>query len=151
MKSSFLEDESFSYDDGSYTVFLSTKGKNRDEVPKELVAFLEYAGADREHAEMDFHDEYVRRLQETVAKIRQDREMGVRYMLFSELLQDEFLAGETKGKAYSTIMVLNVLGDVPEELASKIRQVTDAGKQDALLKLAAVSKTVEEFEEKAGL
>ena len=151
MKSSFLEDESFSYDDGSYTVFLSTKGKNRDEVPKELVAFLEYAGADREHAEMDFHDEYVRRLQETVAKIRQDREMGVRYMLFSELLRDEFLAGETKGKAYSTIMVLNVLGDVPEELASKIRQVTDAGKQDALLKLAAVSKTVEEFEEKAGL
>ena len=151
VKSSFLEDESFSYDDGSYTVFLSTKGKNRDEVPKELVAFLEYAGADREHAEMDFHDEYVRRLQETVAKIRQDREMGVRYMLFSELLQDEFLAGETKGKAYSTIMVLNVLGDVPEELASKIRQVTDAGKQDALLKLAAVSKTVEEFEEKAGL
>ena len=141
-----MEDESFSYDDGSYTVFLSTKGKNRDEVPKELVAFLEYAGADREHAEMDFHDEYVRRLQETVAKIRQDREMGVRYMLFSELLQDEFLAGETKGKAYSTIMVLNVLGDVPEELASKIRQVTDAGKQDALLKLAAVSKTVEEFE-----
>ena len=132
-------------------MILSTKGKNRDEVPKELVAFLEYAGADREQAEMDFHDEYVRRLQETVAKIRQDREMGVRYMLFSELLQDEFLAGEAKGKAYSTIMVLNVLGDVPEELASKIRQVTDAGKQDELLKLAAVSKTVEEFEEKAGL
>ena len=155
VKSSFWEEESFAYDDGSYTVFLSTKGKNRDEVPKELVAFLEYAGADREHAEMDFHDEYVRRLQETVAKIRQDREMGVRYMLFSELLQDEFLAGETKGKAegkaYSTIMVLNVLGDVPDELASKIRQVTDAGKQDELLKLAAVSKTVEEFEEKAGL
>ena len=151
MKSSFLEDESFSYDDGSYTVFLSTKGKNRDEVPKELVAFLEYAGADREHAEMDFHDEYVRRLQETVAKIRQDREMGVRYMLFSELLQDEFLAGETKGKAYSTIMVLNVLGDVPEELASKIRQVTDADKQDELLKLAATSTSVEEFAKKAGL
>ena len=155
VKSSFLEDESFSHDDGSYTVFLNTKGKNRDEVPKELVAFLEYAGADREQAEMDFHDEYVRRLQETVAKIRQDREMGVRYMLFSELLQDEFLAGETKGKAegkaYSTIMVLNVLGDVPEELASKIRQVTDAGKQDELLKLAATSTSVEEFAKKAGL
>ena len=150
-----MEDESFSYDDGSYTVFLSTKGKNRDEVPKELVAFLEYAGADREQAEMDFHDEYVRRLQETVAKIKQDREMGVRYMLFSELLQDEFLAGETKGKAegkaYSTIMVLNVLGDVPDELASKIRQVTDAGKQDELLKLAATSTSVEEFAKKAGL
>ena len=159
MKSSFWEEESFAYDDGSYTVFLSTKGKNRDEVPKELVAFLEYAGADREHAEMDFHDEYVRRLQETVAKIRQDREMGVRYMLFSELLQDEFTAGkaqgeaigEARGKAYAITVLLNMLGDVPEELASKIRQVTDAGKQDALLKLAAVSKTVEEFEEKAGL
>ena len=128
-------------------MFLSTKGKNRDEVPKELVAFLEYAGADREHAEMDFHDEYVRRLQETVAKIRQDREMGVRYMLFSELLKDEF----TAGKAHSIIVLLDMSGDVPDELASKIRQVTDAGKQDALLKLAAVSKTVEEFEEKAGL
>ena len=72
-------------------------------------------------------------------------------MLFSELLQDEFLAGEAKGKAYSTIMVLNVLGDVPDELASKIRQVTDAGKQDALLKLAATSTSVEEFAKKAGL
>ena len=80
-------------------------------------------------------------------------------MLFSELLQDEFTAGkaqgeaigETKGKAYSTIMVLNVLGDVPDELASKIRQVTDAGKQDALLKLVATSTSVEEFAKKAGL
>ena len=147
MKSSFLEDESFSYDDGSYTVFLSTKGENRDEVPKELVAFLEYAGADREQAEMDFHDEYVRRLQETVAKIKQDREMGVRYMLFSELLEDEF----TAGKAHSIIVLLDMSGDVPEELASKIRQVTDADKQDELLKLAATSTSVEEFAKKAGL
>ena len=72
-------------------------------------------------------------------------------MLFSELLKDEFLAGEAKGKAYSITVLLNMLGDVSEELASKIRQVTDAEKQDELLKLAAVSKTVEEFEEKAGL
>ncbi|MGN0386758.1 MAG: hypothetical protein ACI4EX_12865 [Lachnospiraceae bacterium] len=84
-------------------------------------------------------------------------------MLFSELLQDEFTAGkaqgeaigeakgEAKGKAYSIIVLLDMIGNVSEELASKIGQVTDAEKQDALLKLAAVSKTVEEFEEKAGL
>lgn len=84
-------------------------------------------------------------------------------MLFSELLQDEFTAGkaqgevigeargEAKGKASSIITVLNVLGDVPDELASKIRQVTDTGKQDELLKLAATSTSVEEFAEKAGL
>ncbi len=147
VKSSFLEDNNLPYDDGSYTVFLSTKGENRDEVPKELVSFLEYAGADREQAEKDFHDEYVSRLQQTVAKIKRDRDMEVRYMLFSELLKDEF----TAGKAYSIIVLLDMLGDVSEELASKIRQITDEEKQDALLKLAATSTSVEEFEEKANL
>ena len=84
-------------------------------------------------------------------------------MLFSELLQDEFTAGkaqgeaigeargEARGKAYAITVLLNMLGDVPEELASKIRQVTDAGKQEELLKLAAVSTSVEEFAKKAGL
>ena len=59
--------------------------------------------------------------------------------------------GEARGKAYAITVLLNMLGDVPEELASKIRQVTDAGKQDELLKLAATSTSVEEFEKKAGL
>ena len=39
------EDNSYDYYDGSHTVYLSTKGNNRDEVPCPLVEFLNYVGA----------------------------------------------------------------------------------------------------------
>ena len=58
-----------------------------------MISFLEYLGTDNKHAEDDFRDAYVQQLQQTVAKIKSDREMGVRYMLFSELLKYEYSAG----------------------------------------------------------
>lgn len=151
VKRSFLEKPEYDYDDGSYTVFLSTKGKNRNDVPKELVSFLEYAGADSTHAEDDFHDEYVKQLQQTVTKIKNDREMGVRYMLFSELLKDEFQAGKAEGLSYAIIQVLAAYGSVPKNLETKITQVTDSEVLCELLNIATISSTVEEFEAQAKL
>ena len=45
-KQYFEEVPEYAYDDGSHTVYLSTKGKNASEVPKELVSFLTFLGAD---------------------------------------------------------------------------------------------------------
>ena len=38
------EDDSYDYDDGRHTIFLSTVGTNDEEVSETLVRFLEYAG-----------------------------------------------------------------------------------------------------------
>ena len=88
------EDLTYNYDDGSYTVFLSTVGTNEDEVSQELVKFLKYVGAELEESNEDYSDEFVKRLQKSVEKIKFDREMGRRYMLFEELMKEEYNAGK---------------------------------------------------------
>ncbi len=68
-------------------VFLSTKGKNAEEVPEELVHFLKFVKADIKESQDDFQDEYVKQLQKFVEHIKKDREMEERFMLFEEMLR----------------------------------------------------------------
>ena len=91
------EDLTYNYDDGSYTVFLSTVGTNENEVSQDLVKFLKYVGAELEESNEDYLDEFVKRLQKSVEKIKFDREMGRRYMLFEELMKEEYNAGKAEG------------------------------------------------------
>lgn len=65
-------------DDGSHTIFLSTKGTNEDEEPEELVKFLKFVGAKPSDSENDFEDAFITRLQETVREVKASREMGGR-------------------------------------------------------------------------
>lgn len=57
------EDKSLVLQDGRQSIFLSTKGENEQEVPEALVNFLKYVGASLADSENDFHDEFVKRLQ----------------------------------------------------------------------------------------
>ena len=86
-------------DDGTHTIFLSTKGTNEDEVPKELVKFLKFVGAKPSDSEKDFDDAFVQSLQKAVRDVKASREMGARYMTFQELLTDEREAGRAEGRA----------------------------------------------------
>ncbi len=99
VKHVFAEDGSFHYEDGSHTVFLSTKGKNEEEVPEALVRFLKFLSAEEAESMGDFGDDYVRCLQLTIRRIKSDREMGERYMLFEEMLKDERTEGWEEGRA----------------------------------------------------
>ena len=83
-KQYFKEAPEYEYDDGSYTVYLSTEGKNASEVPKELVSFLTFLRASLEESEQDFEDPYVNELQHTIRQIKASREMGERYMLLED-------------------------------------------------------------------
>ncbi|MCM1327354.1 MAG: Rpn family recombination-promoting nuclease/putative transposase [Bacteroidales bacterium] len=98
LKHVFAEDESYCYSDGSHTVFLSTKGRNAGEVPVQLVNFLKYAAAGLNESTADFGDAFVAKLQQSVKAIKADREIGGRYMLFEELLQNEHKDGFAEGK-----------------------------------------------------
>ena len=66
--------------DGHHTIFLNTRGKNREEVPAPLVRFLEFVRADPEESEKDFGDGFVRRLQESVRQVRASRPREVRIL-----------------------------------------------------------------------
>jgi len=93
-----LEDNRLELKDGCETIFLSTKGKNEDEVPKELVKFLKYVEAEKEESEKDFDDDYVKALQESVRQIKDNRTMKERYMIWQEMLRDERNQGREEGR-----------------------------------------------------
>ena len=111
------EDRDYHYDDGSYTIFLSTVGTNEDEISKDLMNFLKYVGAEFEESQNDYSDEFVKRLQKSVEKIKFDREMGRRYMLFEELMKEEYNAGKAEGKTEALGNAKAVLVDLLSEIA----------------------------------
>ena len=151
LRSTFREDGSYEYKDGTHTVFLSTKGTNDEEVPQSLVKFLKYVGSRIEDSEKDYDDPLVSRLQETVKRVKSDREMGARYMLFEEMLKDEFNAGKAEGKAEGKIEAimdhLSDVGIVSQALENKLAMISDRETLRILVKKAARVSSIEEFEE----
>ena len=115
------EEPEFMMEDGAHTVFLSTKGQNPEEVPRELVNFLKYVEAPLSESENDFQDEFVERLQKTVKEIKVSREMGARYMTLEELLRDERREGREEA-VRDIVRRLLAAGNGVEEL-SKILQI----------------------------
>jgi predicted transposase/invertase (TIGR01784 family) len=144
-RQTFYEDTSYEYEDGVHTVYLSTKGKNDSEVSEKLVKFLHFVGANLTESTGDFEDALVKRLQDSVARIKASREMGERYMLFEELLKDEYRAGQTEGLIRSIMELLPSGGEMPETLRTKLWGCT-AEQLCSLVKSAAKAESVESFE-----
>lgn len=146
-KEVFAEEESYDYDDGSHTIFLSTKGTNDTEVPERLVKFLKFVGANVQESMADYKDDLVSRLQASIKKIKADREMGNRYMHFGEIIRDEYKAGMEEGRRDSIYAFLTDLGVIPELLKNKLMAITDMDMLSVLLKKAAQAESMEAFEE----
>ncbi len=85
--------------DGENTIFLSTKGTNGEEVPESLVNFLKYVGAPLRESEEDFQDDFVKKLQESVHKVKASREMGAKYMSFQQIMEDMTELAREEAKA----------------------------------------------------
>ena len=141
MKKTFREKPDLDYEDGEYTIFVSTKGTNESEVPQELVSFLQYVGASLEQSEADYEDDLVKRLQNSVKEIKVNREMGARYMLFEEMMKDEYKAGMEKG----LLIALEKYAPLPEAVTRKISSLTDEDTLTEVLRLAIGSTSLEQF------
>ena len=133
MKKVCKEETKFLMEDGAHTIFLSTKGKNENEVPKELVNFLKYVEAPLSESEKDFGDEYVARLQKAVKEVKVSREMGARYMTFQELLNDERKIGRAEGrqelvekmyrKGFSVKEIANILEEDESVIERLVKEI----------------------------
>lgn len=141
MKKTFREKPDLDYEDGEYTIFVSTKGTNESEVRQELVSFLQYVGASLEQSEADYEDDLVKRLQNSVKEIKVNREMGARYMLFEEMMKDEYKAGMEKG----LLIALEKYAPLPEAVTRKISSLTDEDTLTEVLRLAIGSTSLEQF------
>ena len=85
-------------DDGTGTVFLNTCGNNRDQISPELAEFLDFVHADLEKSQEKSDDPYITQLQDSIKEIKVSREMGVRYVLFTEKLEEEYRDGYEAGE-----------------------------------------------------
>ena len=145
MKKTFREKPDLDYEDGEYTIFVSTKGTNESEVRQELVSFLQYVGASLEQSEADYEDDLVKRLQNSVKEIKVNREMGARYMLFEEMMKDEYKAGMEKGMEKGLLIALEKYAPLPEAVTRKISSLTDEDTLTEVLRLAIGSTSLEQF------
>ena len=150
VKNIFQEDERYEYVDGRHTVFLSTVGTNENEVPKELVAFLKYAGAEAEESRKDYRDEFVSKLQESVVKVKSNQGMRERFMTWEEIKKEEYRAGHAEGKAEGKAELITILlaskFPISEELSHQIESINDVAMLDELFKAAIKAANIEEFE-----
>ena len=146
------EDVNVELEDARQIIFLSTQGKNREEVPKELVTFLEYVKADLEESQKDFHDSYVRRLQDSVQRVKANREMEERFMLLEEKLKEERAEGEKIGQIQGArdmlLKMLEILGEIPEPIRERITSVSEQETLTDWAKIAVQSVSMEEFVKK---
>ena len=139
--------------DGCKSIFLSTRGENDREVPGELVSFLNFVKADLSESETDFEDDFVEKLQNTIRRIKSNREMEERFMIFEEMLRDERAEGKAEGIAEGKteavlemlLELMNDLGEIPDELRNRITSEKDLETLKKWLRLAARSESLDEF------
>ncbi|MBS4979779.1 MAG: Rpn family recombination-promoting nuclease/putative transposase [Lachnospiraceae bacterium] len=135
-------------EDGRCIIFLSTCGENEDEVPKELVSFLNFVRADVGESAKEFEDDYVQRLQDTILHIKANREMEERFMILEEMLRDERLEGERRGMVLALQSVLQKYGQLPDELLEKFQKEEDLEVLTYWVRVAAEVNSLEEFVQK---
>ena len=120
------------------------------------VSFLNFVKADLSESETDFEDDFVEKLQNTIRRIKSNREMEERFMIFEEMLRDERAEGKAEGiaegKAEAVLeMLLELmkdLGEIPDELRNRITSEKDLETLKKWHRLAARSESLDEFLEK---
>ena len=150
------EKEKVQFGDCRHIVFLSTCGENDEEVPKELITFLKFVKADLKDSQTDFHDSYIRQLQEFIARVKSSREMEERFMLLEEKLKEERAEGEkigwklgqTQGARDMLLKMLEILGEIPEPIRERITSVSEQETLTDWAKIAVQSASMEEFVKK---
>ena len=83
--------------DGVETVYLNAHGKNRKDIPEELLQFLDYVKNTGRTESILTEDPFVRHLQNTIDNIKLDRGMEERYMLLEEMMRNEKHEGNIEG------------------------------------------------------
>ena len=131
--------------EGCKSIFLSTRGENDREVPGELVSFLNFVKADLSESETDFEDDFVEKLQNTIRRIKSNREMEERFMIFEEMLRDERAEGKAEAVLEMLLELMKDLGEIPDELRNRITSEKDLETLKKWHRLAARSESLDEF------
>lgn len=112
-------------DDKATRIFLSTKGKNENEVSKELVDFLRYVENTTDEIAESVTSDRIRRIHERVCKVKASEEVGIRYMQSWEEKYYEREEGREEGarnKLMEQISKKLAKGKSVEEIADALEE-----------------------------
>lgn len=84
--------------DGATRIFFNTRGKNDEEVSKELVDFLHYLEQTTDQMAEQTESECIKRIHQRVCKVRTSEEIGVKYMQAWEEKYYEREEGREEGR-----------------------------------------------------
>ena len=137
--------------DGNHTIWLSSKGNNASDEPKELVDFLEYVENPDDSKETE-EDSFLKSLKAQIAEIKKDRDWETRYMFFKEMMEGERAAGRAEGISVgiisSILTILSSKGKVDASLQEFVSNQRDEKILKQWLTMAASSDSVAEFAQK---
>ena len=139
----YCEETGNRVDDGVETIYLNAHGKNRNDIPEELLKFLDYVKNTGRIETIETTDPFVRQLQNTIDKIKLNRGMEERYMLLEEMMRNE----KREGKQESRLAVLESKFSVSAELKEQIVSQTDIDKINTWFQLSLSVSSLEEFEQ----
>lgn len=120
------------FGDGAVKIILSTKGKNTQDVPIELVHFLQYVETSTQECAEETNNAIVLKLHEKIKLLKESRDLESGYMRFEELLR------ECEEKEAARIMTL-------------INAMAEEGLQEEIPKLAKDKEFFQQMLEKYNL
>ena len=133
--------------DGVEMIYLNAHGKNRNDIPEELLKFLDYVKNTGRKEVVSTIDPFIRHLQDTIDKIKLNRGMEERYMLLEEMMRNERQEGNTEGKQEFLLTALESKFSVPSELKEKIMSETDIEKLELWFQISLKVSSLEEFKQ----
>ena len=109
-------EECFPLNDGVKRIFLSTKGKNKEDVSETVIEFLGYLNNSNDTYIEKVKDAKIKRIHEKVKELKKNRDLGARYMYFEELMKSRERKGYreayTEGLSALVKILSNFLPDV---------------------------------------
>lgn len=147
-----VDDVSLGMGDESISIFLSTAGKDSENISEELRAFLEFVKEDNPENNTKTEDVYVKELQESIRSVKENRKLERSFMTWNDVRTEARKQGREEGriegKRESIFYRLEELGEISKEIQECIVSETRVHILENMLKAAYASTSMEEFKTK---
>ena len=147
-KNRCIEDFSISMGDESRSNFLSTEGRDVENISKELKAFMEFVKMDNPENNTETENKYIKELQQSIRKVKEDRNLESGFMTWEDVKNEARREGRLEGKREIIFKFLEELGVIPERVKERIMSEEKSAVLDAMSKAAAMATSFSDFEEK---
>lgn len=132
--------------DGTRKIFLNTRGRKDENVPKELVHFLKYMEQSNDEYVSQLTEESIIKLHEKVTELKTWRRLEARYMTVEEWMKDRESRVREETKQEAVLELLEEYGAIPDSIREAVLAQWDLTVLKRWHKLAARAGSMEQFE-----